>query len=217
MPKIIVNYLHEGEQKVRLPVTKDEDVTFVLIGMNPGEKEVVIELEGEGAEANILGLFVLSEGATKIRTTQRHAAPNTTSDLLFKSVLSGSAKFAYQGLIRIDRQAQGANAYQKNDNLLMDEESKPFDKLRVTTEPELEILANEVRCTHGATIGKLDKESLFYLMSRGLSAPVAKQVMVKGFLQEVIERVPDSEVQEEITQLIVDELKNFQFSITNFQ
>jgi Fe-S cluster assembly protein SufD len=140
-----------------------------------------IELIGEGAEAKIIGGIKVEKGKTvSIHTVQHHQAPNTKSDLLVKSVVSENGNFSYLGSIIIDKKMQGSNAYQRNENLIVGENAI------VETQPELEILANDVRCTHGATIGTIDNEQLFYLTSRGLSKHEAEKLIIEGFLLSVI-------------------------------
>lgn len=207
MNKTILKYLNDTEEEVTL--TADEDTTIILLGIEPGSKELNIELKKAGASANILGIFIGHEGEMKIRTIQHHLASNTTSDLLFKTILFNNARFDYQGLIKIDKVAQNSNAYQRNDNILMSGSSHSAGQgPKVDTKPELEILANEVRCTHGATIGKLDEEQIYYLMTRGLSRDKAVEILLEGFLGEVIERIDDEEKREEIKKIIIEKLRN---------
>lgn len=146
--------------------------------------EYVVELNGEGAEANIVGI-VMGNGDEQftIRTLQLHKAPNTTSDLLLKSVLRDQSQIDYQGVIKIVKGAQKSNAYQRNENLLLSE------KTQVESKPELEIEADDVRCTHGATMGMIDEEQMFYLTSRGLSKKDSENIIVEGFVQDVRERM----------------------------
>jgi Fe-S cluster assembly protein SufD len=146
--------------------------------------EYVVELIGEGAEANIVGVFIgKDDDVFKIHTLQLHKAPKTKSDLLIKSVMGGNSRLMYDGLIKIEKQAQQSNAYQRNENLLLS------DKAHVESKPELEIEANDVRCTHGVTVGMIDEEEIFYLMSRGILRSDAEQLIVDGFLQGVYDRM----------------------------
>ncbi|MBI4129898.1 SufD family Fe-S cluster assembly protein [Candidatus Roizmanbacteria bacterium] len=155
--------------------------------------EYTIELIGEGAEANIVGIFIgRGNEVFTIHTIQHHKAPNTISDLLIKSVLRDKSKLYYDGLIRIDKKAQKSNAYQRNENLLMSGDA------HVESKPELEILANDVRCTHGATMGMVDEEEIFYLMSRGINRKEAEQIIIEGFLQGVLDRIEDKKKKEVI-------------------
>jgi len=183
-----------------LNVSKD-DVTYVLLADQPGEKKVTIELAKEGIEAKILGIFVGCQGEMKVKTIQRHIKPHATSQLHFKSVLLGGARFDYQGLIKIEPAAQGSNAYQRNDNLLLSQQAQ------VETQPDLEIEANEVRCTHGATTGQLDEEQVYYLMSRGLDRLAAEQVLIRGFLEEIVDKIDDIPTREKVLQFVQTNLK----------
>lgn len=152
--------------------------------------EYIIELVGEGAQAQILGLFIgKNNDEFIIKTTQSHLAPNTKSDLLIKSVLYDSSKLNFDGLIKIEKAAQRSDAYQRNESLVMNTGA------RVDTKPTLEILANDVRCTHGATIGKIDEEQLFYLNSRGINKKEAERLIIEGFFEGVLSRIKDKNLQ----------------------
>ncbi len=159
-------------------------------------------LEGEGAQANLLGAFF---GNNKQHfdtfTMQDHLTPETQSDLLFKSALKDFAESNYQGIIRIPRQAQRSDAYQANKNLLL----SPNAKARSI--PKLEIIADDVRCTHSATMGTLDENELFYLESRGLSPEEAQKTIVEGFFEQVVTRIPSEEIRERIRQSVTEKLE----------
>lgn len=157
----------------------------------------VVELAAEGVEVQILGLFIgKNSDEFVVRTKQIHSAPNTKSDLLIKSVLFDKSRLDYDGLIKIEKNAQKSDAYQRNENLIMSKEVK------IDTKPELEILANDVRCTHGATIGKIDAEQLFYLTSRGISKKTAEKLIIEGFLEGVLERISEEKLKESIRKKI---------------
>jgi Fe-S cluster assembly protein SufD len=119
------------------------------------------------------------------RTLQHHAAKHTRSDLLYKAAVKGSARSIYGGTIRVDASAQRSDAYQASRNLILDEKAKAHSI------PSLEILANDVRCTHGATVGRLDDEQLFYLESRGIGRKQAERLLVRAFLEDIISRLKD--------------------------
>lgn len=142
------------------------------------------EIKASGVDLNIIGIY---EGHNSdmynLHTIQHHKAPNSTSNLLIKSVLNDESHFNYHGLIRIDEDCNGSHAYQKNQNLILS------DKAVVKSEPDLEILSNEVFCTHGSTTGKPNEEQLYYLQTRGLSPKNAREIFVKGFLDEVREKM----------------------------
>ena len=166
----------------KIVVKKGEKKTVVI----DQSGEWVIELVGRGAEVDIIGAFVgLRADSFTVKTLQHHKAPHTTSNLLIKSVLLGKSTFSYDGLIKIDQQAQQSNAYQRNENLLLSSNA------HVDTKPELEILANDVRCTHGVTIGCVSDEQLFYLMSRGLTRKEATNLLIEGFFAPVLTKITD--------------------------
>jgi len=118
-----------------------------------------------------------------IETIQLHKAPGSLSDLLIKGVFEDKSKFIYQGLIRLEKEAQQSHAYQKNQNLIMSK------GVFVDSRPYLEILANDVFCTHGSTTGKLSEDQLLYARTRGLTANDAEQMLVQGFIDEVYQKV----------------------------
>ncbi|OGG21213.1 hypothetical protein A3D03_04825 [Candidatus Gottesmanbacteria bacterium RIFCSPHIGHO2_02_FULL_40_13] len=189
---IIINNIKKDQQFI---VVDNEKKTFVII--LTGEKDQVgdvkIIINGKKTEVQILGI-IIGQGKQKINlyTLQDHLKPESKSDLLIKSVLFDEAKFYYQGLIKIEKDAQKSNAYQKNQNILMSPKSWADSR------PTLEILANDVRCTHGATVGKIDQEQIYYLTSRGLSEKIAQKMLLEGFLNEIILRIPDEKLQDEI-------------------
>jgi Fe-S cluster assembly protein SufD len=110
-------------------------------------------------------------------------APNTESDFAFKGALRDQSSAVWRGMIRVEQDAQKTNAYQENRNLMLS------PKAHADSIPGLEILANDVRCTHGATLGRVDREQLFYLMARGLSRQEAERLIVRGFFQDVLDRI----------------------------
>ncbi|HZU76901.1 MAG TPA: SufD family Fe-S cluster assembly protein, partial [Dehalococcoidia bacterium] len=130
-------------------------------------------------------------------TLQDHRAPDTASDLLFKSALNDRARSIYYGLVRVGPEAARADANQENRNLLLSSEA------RADSDPVLEILTSEVtRCSHGASVGPIDEEPLFYLQSRGIPRPEAEKMLVTGFLHEVTGRIPVAEVRLRLEQAI---------------
>jgi len=146
--------------------------------------EFDFKIKSSGVNLDILGLFVGKKSDNfKLKTNQYHIAPGSTSNLLIKGVFDDQSKFIYQGLIKIEKSGQKSHAYQKNKNLILSE------KVFIDSRPFLEILANDVFCTHGSTTGKINEESLFYLKSRGLDQKIAEQLYVSGFIQEIFDRI----------------------------
>lgn len=146
--------------------------------------ESLSRLTGEGGRSDMLAVSV-ADGAQEFdaRTLQDHASPHTYSDLLFKNALSDKSRNTFGGLIRVEPHAHFTDAYQKVRNLLLSDDAE------ANSMPGLEILADNVKCSHGATSGQLDEDEMFYLLARGISAAVARQLLVGGFLNEVIERL----------------------------
>ena len=158
-------------------------------------------LEGTGSNAEMLGLaFTDARQHLDVSTAQEHISPHTTSDLMYRTVLKDRSQTAWGGNIYVYPSANHTDAYQKNDNLLLSE------RAHADTLPGLEIQAHEVRCTHGATAGKIDADQVFYLMSRGLPYAQAEKLIVEGFFEPVIERVPLESVQEELSTSITRKL-----------
>ena len=144
-----------------------------------------MELNGQGAHGELLGLY-FPGGRQHLdhHTNQLHKAPNATSDLLFKGALKDRARSVYQGFIKVYPHAQKTNAYQANRNLMLSKQA------RADSIPGLEIEADDVRCTHGATAGQIPDEYIFYLMARGIDRTNAERMIVQGFFEEVIDRIP---------------------------
>ena len=156
-----------------------------------GKVRIQNDLAGPGATSRVTGAY-FADGTQHLDydTFQEHIAPSTTSDFAFKGALRDSASAVWRGMIRVEEDAQKTNAYQENRNLLLSK-SAHADSI-----PGLEILANDVRCTHGATLGQVDREQLFYLMARGLSRAEAERLIVRGFFQDVLDRIELEPVRE---------------------
>lgn len=169
----------------------------VNIGAERARFENQTRIEGAGADVKMYSLTV-AEGTQEFdqRTYQTHKAPNAVSDLLYKNALLDNSRTIFSGLIKVAEGSQQTDAYQTNRNLLLDPSAD------ANALPGLEILANDVRCSHGATTGNVDKEELFYMMQRGIPQRVAMQLMVFGFFEEVIEKIDSEELVENLRQLI---------------
>lgn len=156
------------------------------LGASYARLESLSRLVGNGGRSDMLAATVASaDQEFDQRTLQDHVAPHTTSDLLYKNSLSDMARAIFAGLIRVEPDAQHTDAYQKVRNLLLSDEAE------ANSMPGLEILADEVRCTHGATSGSVEPEEMFYLLSRGIDAPTARRLITLGFLAEALDRLPD--------------------------
>lgn len=154
-------------------------------------------LDGRGASAEVNGVtFATEKQLISYYTQQTHNAPNTRSDLLYKDVVRDKARCIWRGMIKVAKDAQRTDGYQRNDGLIMS------DTCRVDAIPGLEIEADDVRCTHGATCGRVDEEQLFYGMCRGLTRREAMHMIVEGFFQRVYDRIPVEIVRETLGQAV---------------
>ena len=177
----------------------------VQLGSAFARAQVESVLNGEGSFSEMLGLyFADSTQHFAQRTLQSHAVPNTTSDLLYKGALKETSRSEYSGLIKVAKGAQGTDAYQANRNISLSEEAV------ARSIPQLEIEANEVRCTHGATVAPVEEEHIFYLMSRGIDRVTAQKLVVFGFFGDVLDRIRVPELREELAQSIAKKVEGGQ-------
>jgi Fe-S cluster assembly protein SufD len=179
----------------RAEVARDGSLDWVALGFGSARGRVRMEtrLGGPGAEARVTGAYA-SRGRQHIDfdTTQEHAAPNTTSDLAFRGVLSGRSSAVWKGNIIVDPGAQKTDAFQESRNLLISK------RAHADAIPGLEIQANDVRCTHAAAVAQVDADQLFYLRSHGLPEPIAKRLVIEGFLSALVERFEQGPVRERL-------------------
>jgi Fe-S cluster assembly protein SufD len=185
----------------------EEQSSAVNLSLNFGGRysrlESVSRLAGAGSRSDMLAVSIAeADQEFDQRTLQDHLQPNTTSDLLYKNALSDNARTVFSGLIKVERGAHRTDAYQKVRNLLLSDESE------ANSMPGLEILADDVRCTHGATSGQVEPEELFYLQSRGIPELRAKGLIVNGFLNEVVDRLSDDEIKAYLHQQIAHRLRD---------
>lgn len=174
--------------------------SFVLsLGARFARHEVETVMNGEGAGAQMLGLYLADSGQHfDFRTLQDHAAPHCTSDLLYKGALRQDAHTVYSGLIHVRPNGAETDAYQTNRNLVLS------DNARADSKPELEIENNDVRCSHAASVGQIDHDQIFYLESRGIPRDQAERLIVDGFFEEVAARIQIPDVRDIIIQAIAD-------------
>jgi Fe-S cluster assembly protein SufD len=169
----------------RAEVARDGALDWVALGFGSGKGKVRMEtlLAGQGADAKVTGAYAPhARQHVDFDTTQEHGAPNTTSDLAFRGILADRSSAVWRGMIKVDRGAQRTDAFQVCRNLLLSK------KAHADAIPGLEILANDVRCTHAAAVAQVDNEQLFYLRSRGLEKASAMRLVIEGFMAELVER-----------------------------
>jgi Fe-S cluster assembly protein SufD len=193
--------LHLGALDARLGAAARFASHALSLGARWARVEVGATLAAAGAECILHGLY-LADGARHVdhRTSLDHAVPEGTSRQLYKGILGGTARAVFNGKILVRPDAQGTNAFQSNRNLLLSRDALVF------TRPQLEIYANDVKCTHGATVGQLDPEALFYLRSRGLGPEAARHLLIRAFIGEVLERIPLEAVRERLEEEIASRL-----------
>lgn len=180
----------------RLVAGKDSFISTnnITLGSKVSRVNVESVLRGTGSYSEMLGLALAdSDQHFDHHTFQHHASGYAKSDLLYKSVLKDESVGVWSGLIRVDPKAQKTDAYQKSANLILSESARAFPK------PGLEIEADDVRCTHGATVGTLDPEEIFYCLTRGLTREQAQTLIVFGFFGEVLDRIPDEVLRAKIS------------------
>ena len=180
----------------RAQVERDGRLDWAALGFGSARGKVRMEtkLAGPGSEARVTGGYAGGPGQhLDFDTLQEHAAPNTNSDLAFRGVLAAGATAVWRGMIKVDPGAQQTDAFQESRNLLLSTDA------HADAIPGLEILADDVRCTHAAAIAQVDKEQLFYLTSRGIDPAAAKALIIEGFLESLVERLAEGPVRDSIS------------------
>jgi Fe-S cluster assembly protein SufD len=180
-----------GTQRAR--VARDAKLDWVVLGFGAANGKIFQNtiLDGEGAEGKVTGAYALTgRQHLDFDTTQEHAAANCVSDLAFRGILGGRSSAVWRGMIKVDPGAQQTDAFQESRNLLLTK------KAHADAIPGLEILANDVRCTHAAAIAQIDPDQLFYLRARGLPLDVASRLVIEGFLAELVERFEEGPVRD---------------------
>ena len=191
------NVFHYSNQRARIEHGGELQWIQTFLGGRMTKTNSYFQLVGAGARAYVHGfMFGDQRQHFDLHTLQRHLAEQTTSDLYIKSALKDRAHSVYQGMIQVAPGAQRTDAYQANRNLLLS------DTARADSIPGLEILANDVRCTHGATVGTVDAEQMYYLMTRGLPRNDAQRLVVEGFFAPVLDRIPLESVREQLRGVI---------------
>ncbi|MEX2581909.1 MAG: Fe-S cluster assembly protein SufD, partial [Gemmatimonadota bacterium] len=183
----------------RLVSGRDAKITtvYVALGSDVTRADIQCSLQAPGSHADMLGLYI-AEGTQHLdhETLQDHIAPHASSNLLFKGALMDKGRSVFRGLIRVHPKAQRTDAYQTNRNLILSPGA------RADSLPNLEIAADDVRCSHAATVGQLDQEEIFYLQSRGISRLEAMRLVIFGFFGEVLEQLDLEGVRKELVRAI---------------
>ena len=202
---IIINQESGGQLLQNLVVGRDASETVIVVVM-PGvsvDLKFDVELVGEGAEANLYGAYICAgQEKVKIAVDMHHKVPHCNSRQLFKGIAGGNSRVDFYGKIIVAKDAQRTEAYQENHNLLLS------DGAKVDTKPQLEIYADDVKCSHGATIGRLNEEEQFYMRSRGITLEDAKVLQMISFVAPVLENIEGEAEREEITAALETAIRN---------
>ena len=188
---------HFGNHHAR--VGRDAELDWVAggFGSKKGKTWIQNDLAGRGATSRVTGAYFTDRDQhIDYDTFQLHQAPDTTSDFAFKGALRDTSTAVWRGMIRVEPDAQKTNAYQENRNLMLSPTT------HAVPIPGLEILANDVRCTHGATVSRVDREQLFYAMARGLTHSEAERLILRGFFQDVLDRIDLEPVREALSEAL---------------
>jgi Fe-S cluster assembly protein SufD len=184
---------------LRPPAGRDARLQWIIgaLGSRLAKVNQHVAMIGPGADVQVNGvMFTEGKQHLSYHTLQHHQAPECKSDLLYKGALQDRSHIVWRGMIRVDRDAQKTDGYQRDDNLILSETA------RVDSIPGLEILADDVRCTHGATAGRVEDEMIFYAQSRGLSRKEAVRMVVAGFFQQVFDRITIESVRDALGEAI---------------
>lgn len=180
-----------------------DNFTFNLPGAELIRNNLEIVLNGSATETHMFGLYLVGENQlTDNHTAIHHKFPNCDSNEVYKGVLLGNGKAVFNGKVFVERPAQKTNAFQQNNNLLLSDRAQVFAK------PQLEIFADDVKCSHGCTVGQFDPESLFYLQARGISEESARKLLVEAFMFDVTQKINNEAVREYLQSVIYTKMEN---------
>ena len=200
-----VIFVQDGQLSRSIEVQSGEKAEMILLVL-PGvscDIKLDVRLAGEGSEANIYGAYVCGgQERVKIAVDMHHDLPHCNSRQLFKGIAGGKSRVDFYGKIIVAQDAQRTEAYQENHNLLLS------DGAKVDTKPQLEIYADDVKCSHGATIGRLNEEEQFYMRSRGITLEDAKVLQMISFVAPVLENIPEEAEREEVTAALESAIRN---------
>ena len=203
MTEVII--VSQGQLVRNIEVQSGQRSDMVLL-VYPGvscDIKLDVTLAGEGAEANIYGAYVCGgDEKVKIAVDMHHDLPHCNSRQLFKGIAGGKSRVDFYGKIIVAQDAQRTEAYQENHNILLSDDAK------VDTKPQLEIYADDVKCSHGATIGRLNEEEQFYMRSRGITLEDAKVLQMISFIAPVLDNIPDPGQREAIGEQFESEIRN---------
>jgi Fe-S cluster assembly protein SufD len=192
---------HIATTAARLGRASSWDATSINFGAGLSRHGISVQMEKEGAECRVDGLYITGEGQhNDTHSVIDHLVPNCTSHQLYKGILDGKSRAVFNGKVFVHEGARGTDAQQTNRNLLLSNEA------RVDTKPQLEIFNEDVKCAHGATVGQLEEEELFYLISRGLPSDTATNLLTYGFAEEVINKIKVESIKHQLDEAVLNRL-----------
>lgn len=192
---------HTAATRAHLARSAALDMTTITLGAKISRHDIAVRMPEEGAECWVDGLYLVGDGQhADTHSLIDHVSPHCTSHQLYKGILDGKSRAVFNGKVFVHRDARGSDAQQTNKNLLLSREA------RVDTKPQLEIFNDDVKCAHGATVGQLEDEELFYLLSRGLPENVARNLLTYGFAEEVIEKIKIDSIKTQLDEALLNRL-----------
>ena len=192
---------HVAATRAALGQSASYDLTTITLGARLSRHNIDVQLEHEGAECWVDGLYLLGTGQhADTHSLIDHRVPRCTSHQNYKGILDGKSRAVFNGRIYVHPDAQQTDAFQSNKNLLLSSDA------RVDTKPQLEIYADDVKCAHGATVGQLEEEELFYLISRGLRPQLARNLLTYGFAEEIVEKIKIDSIKRRLDEAILNRL-----------
>ena len=190
------HYIAPPKGQYRVQAGEVLNLQFVVLPGESRDINVSVDLLGPGAEAHLKGLYLCkADEKVNFRIVMHHCAPGCKSTQLFNGIAGGEAQVSFHGTIVVAPEAQQTEAYQENHNIVLTPEAK------VTTQPQLEIYADDVKCSHGATVGQLNEDELFYMRSRGIPESEAKTLQMLSFLSPVVPEGREEEIEQAVKQL----------------
>lgn len=198
--------ISELPSRIRVGAGESIDIVAIVLPGASCEMPLTVDIDGEGAEVNLSGLYICgSDERVTLDLNVRHNAGGTTSRQLFNGIAGGSSRAAFHGRIVVRQDSQKIKAFQENHNILLSQDA------RIETMPQLEIYADDVECSHGATTGFLNAEEQFYMRSRGIPEAEAKVMQAISFLSPVVARIDDEELRGSIAALVEDAVRSLSF------
>jgi Fe-S cluster assembly protein SufD len=192
---------HVSTTSAELGRSSRYDTTSINLGAQLSRHDISVVMDHEGAETSVDGLYmVAADQHTDTHSVIDHKQPHCTSHQLYKGILDDSARAVFNGKVFVREGAQKTDAMQTNKNLLLS------DKARIDTKPQLEIYADDVKCAHGAAVGQIDEEELFYLETRGISPAIGRSLLTYGFAEEVIARIKLESIRSQLDETVLRQL-----------